>query len=444
VAAALLLVGLTATSFAQEPPLEGPRAGQLLAPPDAITPEAWLFYPSVRFTSLYSNNLFQSPTAPIATSGLGLSPSMTAELSDGVHKTSLYGNFSTEYYPGHTALDTLDGQTGFIESYAPVDDLIFRLQGDYTHQTFSNPLTAGIPTGVAAPTSTLLPNGNTLLPNGTIISPTGQVVGQGIPALSAGTATNVVNPLDQFTATGSIDKQFNRGDLSFTASVLRAEYQTQQFTPDYTAGTFGGHGAVWLAPLLYIYSDGVTSEQTISNSYRVVAGLGTGHVGELFNGVIYFGHQGSEQSGAGSAGGDVFGISLLYDPMEAWSVKAAFDETVNNSSQTGVSTTALSLPIPAPELISESTGTRVTAETLQSTYRFTQQWATSARFSYTQIDYFNSTRIDNAWLADAFVSYDIWRNMTLSWEYQYSSVTSNVPLISAYRNMITMSALYKF
>jgi hypothetical protein len=226
--------------------------------------------------------------------------------------------------------------------------------------------------------------------------------------------------------------------------VLRAEYQTQQFTPDYTAGTFGGHGAVWLAPLLYIYSDGVTSEQTISNSYRVVAGLGTGHVGELFNGVIYFGHQGSEQSGAGSAGGDVFGISLLYDPMEAWSVKAAFDETVNNSSQTGVSTTALSLPIPAPELISESTGTRVTAETLQSTYRFTQQWATSARFSYTQIDYFNSTRIDNAWLADAFVSYDIWRNMTLSWEYQYSSVTSNVPLISAYRNMITMSALYKF
>jgi Putative beta-barrel porin 2 len=442
--AMLLIVGFATASFAQEPPLEGPRAGQLLAPPDARTPDGWLLYPTVRFTSLYSNNIFQSPTAPIATSALGLSPSVTAEITDGIHKTSLYGNFGTQYYPSHTALDTLDGQTGFIHTYAPVDDLILRVQGNYSHQTFSNPLTSGIPGAVTAPTSTLLPNGNTLLPNGTIVSPTGAVVGQGIPALSAGTATNVVNPVDIFTATGSVDKQFNRADLSFTTTVSRTEYQSQQFTPDYTAATFSGHGAIWLNPLLYVYSDAVDSTQFNSNAYRTVAGLGTGHVGELFNGVVYFGYQGSQEDSAGSSGGNVLGISVIYDPMEAWSIKAAVDQTVNNASQTGVSTVALSLPIPAPVLIAENTGTRITADTLQTTYRFSPQIATSARFSYTHIDYFNSTRLDNAWLADAFISYDMWWNLTLTWEYQYSSLTSNVPSMSAYRNMITMSALYRF
>lgn len=441
---ALLAAGLASASMAQQPPLEGPVAGQLVSPPDAITIDGWLLYPTLRFSSQYSNNLFQSPTNPLHAGSLGLSPALTAEWTDGIHRTSVYGNANGAYYPGHTELDTSDGQVGLIHSYAPLDDLIFRVQGDFTHQTFSNPLNSGIPGAITTPSSTLLPNGNTLLPNGSIISPTGQFVGQGIPNLSAGTATNVVNPLNQFTATAGVDKTFNRGELSFTTSISHSEYENHQFTPDFTSGTFSGHGAIWLHPLFYVYSDGTTSNRSDSSAYRALAGIGIGRPLEMFHGVIYYGHQGSEQDNAGSAGGDLFGASLLYDPLENWSVKAAFDETINESTQTGVSTIALSLPIPAPELIAQNVGTRIAASTLQSTYRFSPLWAVSGRFSYTHIDYFDSTRVDNAWLADAYVSYEMWRNMTLTWEYQYSSVTSNAPLISAYRHLVSMSAMYKF
>jgi uncharacterized protein (PEP-CTERM system associated) len=95
-------------------------------------------------------------------------------------------------------------------------------------------------------------------------------------------------------------------------------------------------------------------------------------------------------------------------------------------------------------LIPESAGTSITASTLQSSYRLSPQWATSARVAYTRVNYIDSIRTDNAFVADAYVSYDIWRNMTLSWEYQYSSVSSNVPFVSASRNLLSMSALYKF
>ena len=35
-------------------------------------------------------------------------------------------------------------------------------------------------------------------------------------------------------------------------------------------------------------------------------------------------------------------------------------------------------------------------------------------------------------------------NLTLTWEYQYSSIVSNVPLSTAIRNFITMNASYRF
>src|SRR5262249_12439047 len=168
-----------------------------------------------------------------------------------------------------------------------------------------------------------------------------------------------------------------------------------------------------------LYSDGVTANRSNLSSHRAVGGIGTGQPLDLFQTYMYFGHQGSEQDASGSAGGVVYGGGVTYSPTLGWTLRAAVHKTVNNSNQTAVSTTALTLPIPAPVLIPESAGTNITASTLQSTYRLTPQWATSARVAYTRVEYIDSTRTDNAFLADAYVSYDIWRNMTLSWEYQY-------------------------
>ena len=51
---------------------------------------------------------------------------------------------------------------------------------------------------------------------------------------------------------------------------------------------------------------------------------------------------------------------------------------------------------------------------------------------------------DNSYIVDAQLSYNIRRNLTLSWEYQYSTIISNAPLSTAVRNLAIMNATYKF
>ncbi|MBV9062899.1 MAG: outer membrane beta-barrel protein, partial [Alphaproteobacteria bacterium] len=75
---------------------------------------------------------------------------------------------------------------------------------------------------------------------------------------------------------------------------------------------------------------------------------------------------------------------------------------------------------------------------------FSQQWSTSGNLAYGRIEYVDTPRLDTTWVADATLSYAIWRNMSLVWDYQYSSTISNAPFQSFKRNLVTMSATYKF
>ena len=49
-------------------------------------------------------------------------------------------------------------------------------------------------------------------------------------------------------------------------------------------------------------------------------------------------------------------------------------------------------------------------------------WA-SGTFSYMHVAFIGSSFFEDVWLADARLSYDIWRNMTLTLEYQYSRLS---------------------
>jgi hypothetical protein len=230
--------------------------------------------------------------------------------------------------------------------------------------------------------------------------------------------------------------------------MARTDYQNQG-TPGFTTKSFSESEAFWLGPVLYAYSNGSfamtvdASPNPDSNAYRWVAGIGTRQLG-LFRGSVYFGHQGSEIKASGSAGGEVYGGAISYYPTPVWTLSATIDETVNVSSETSASTQALAIPALTPLQIPLSASTRIAAASLQTTYTFSQQWTASGNLSYTRVEYINSTRLDNTWLADATLSYDIWRNLTLGWEYQYASIVSNAPLTSSKKNYISMSATYKF
>ena len=399
---------------------------------------------------------FRPPQNPLSVGGVGVTPSLAAVWSNGIHTTTLYGAIDRQDYPTDNSINTLDGRAGFTQRYEALRDLIFTVNGNYAHQTLATGLQNSIQTPSAAPTTTVLPNGNTVLPNGTILSPSGQPVGQAAAA-SGSTVPLQVNPSNQVTGTFTIDKIFNRAALSLSGSVNRTEFENQTLQPNFSSRTLTENAAAWLGPLVYAYSNGVVSTvvddavtspgtsipSSSTTSYRVIGGLGTRPMLELFRGSVYFGYQASEGGGT-TAGGEVYGGVLTYNPTVDLTFAGTIDRTVNIASQPSATNLALTLPGQIAVQVPLGTSTVITSYGLRSTYQITLQWFANCQLSYTRIEYIDSPRIDNSWVLDATLRYDIWRNMSITWEYRYSTVLSNAPLTSFSQNYAIVGVTYRF
>jgi Putative beta-barrel porin 2 len=430
--------------------------------PNAIAVDGWLLYPTLRLYTLYSDNFFQSPQNPLSVGGLGVTPTLTAVWSNGIHTTTLYGGIDRQDYPTDNSINTLDGRAGFTQRYEALRDLIFTVNGDYTHRTLNTGLQNAIQVPVGAPATAVLANGNTVLPNGTILSPAGQVVGQTTTPTGSSVALQV-NPSNQVTGAFTIDKLFSRAAISLSGSVSRSDFENQTVQPNFSSRTLNENVAAWLGPLVYAYSSGVVSTvvddavtspgtsiplipSSSTTSYRVVGGLGT-RLLELFRGSAYFGYQASDASttgGSATAGGQVYGGVLYYTPTVDLTLAATFDKTFNIASQVSATNLALTLPGQIAVQVPIGASTVVTSYGLRSTYQITQQWFANCQLSYSRIEYVESPRIDNSWVLDTTLRYDIWRNMSILWEYRYSTVISNAPLTSFSQNYAIVGATYRF
>ena len=387
--------------------------------------------------------------------GFGTTPTLTAQWTNGIHTTTIFANIDTQFYPTDSTINTFDREVTVTQKYAPLPDLTFTAVGDYTHKTFASVLTNSIPTSVNTPvtTPTLLPDGNIELPNGTIVAPNGQIVGQVNPAL-ANSGITEVNPYDQYTATATVSKIFNGAILTLRSSAATTDYQLVQgsgptsFT-SFNTETFSENGSIALGPLFYAYSNAEFSMRETavavnrnSDAYRVEGGIGTRQFG-LLRASAYFGYQGSEAEGSGTAGGILYGGAVSYYPTLVWTIIAKFDQTNNFSSQT-TSTQALTLPPNVPVQVPLSSSALISTPSLQTTYQLAPQWTLLGDFSYSRIEYVDSPALTNAWFASATLSYEIRRNMTLSGQYQFTDIVSNVAGESARRSLVMLSADYRF
>ena len=417
----------------------------------------WLLYPSLRSYTQYSNNYFLTPSAPLSVGALGLTPALTAEWTNGIHTTTFFGNVDAQYFPTDTSINTFNQKVTLTQKYSPLPDLSFSAAADYTHQTINSALTNSIPTAVNTlpATTTLLPNGNVELPNGNIVAPNGQVIGNVAPTLSANGVT-FVNPSNQYTANASVTKIFNGAILSLNGSVVNTDYQSPQGTgssafTSINAQSVGESGSIALGPLFYAYSNGTFTKDennaavdSITNSYRVLGGLGTRQF-DMFRLSGYFGYQGSNSDGSSStAGGTIYGGTISYFPTYIWSIIGRFDQTNNLSSSAVASNLALTLPTSSPVQIPITSSTRISTPSLQTTYQLTPQWSLLGNLSFSHIEYVGGTGLTDAWFASITVAYEIWRNMTLSAQYQYTDVASNIPGSSAQRSLVLLSAEYRF
>jgi hypothetical protein len=432
----------------QEPPTSIPAGGPPGYDQNAIPFNTWLLYPQVNFLAENSNNYFMMPQSKISGWQFDVTPSATAVWSDGINTTTVFARVQRQEWSTDSQLNGTNPQATFTQQYAPLRDLNFTFMGDYTHQTIQAGLTNALPTPTAFTGFTVLPNGNIVLPNGTIVGPNGQVVGQTGPSVTASPISSV-NPFDQYTGTAKVQKIFGDGIVDLAASVQRVNY-VDAGSSDFTSKTFSGDGAFWLGPIFYAYSNGAFNirdtdpNDTESTAYRIIGGIGTRQYG-LFRASIYFGHQGSGAADSPSAGGNVYGGSLTYYPTPVWTITANVDDTINLApANAPPSTQALGIPGISPLQIALSSSTQITSTTLRSSYAISPQWSVTAVFGFTHIENIGSPIWDDSYVADAQISYNMWRDLTLMWEYQFSSLVSNAPQASINRNLVSMGATYKF
>jgi uncharacterized protein (PEP-CTERM system associated) len=114
-----------------------------------------------------------------------------------------------------------------------------------------------------------------------------------------------------------------------------------------------------------------------------------------------------------------------------WSLQASVDESLGASM---VSTSGTS-----------SLATKVTTALLSATYNgLPRGWGLTGRFGYVYTAYVNDPRRDDAWLAGANVTYEIWRNLGLTLDYQYTSNNSNAEAQSFNAHIVSIGATYKY
>jgi uncharacterized protein (PEP-CTERM system associated) len=122
---------------------------------------------------------------------------------------------------------------------------------------------------------------------------------------------------------------------------------------------------------------------------------------------------------------------MYYFPTPYWTWVASVDEVL------GVSA------LLAPNF-PQGVPTKVTTGILQTTYGISQQWSIGARVGYTRADYFDLGRVDTGWMAGASFNYEIWRNLLLTLDYQYSTLNSNTLFNQFGRNVVSAGLTYKY
>src|SRR6516162_5327736 len=402
---------------------------------------AWMLYPELFVGAVWDSNSNQASSnqatqtatgsSPDSGTSLAVSPRLVATSSDGgMHTSTLFGVGNFEFF----GTNTVAADAGFLHTYKPMEDLSLDLNLRYTRQTdlFTSALNFNN-NGIGL-------YGGPAIPSPTIINPFG--------------TTPSINPVafNQYTAGGSVRKTWDTWFATLTGTAFAIDYDhatnvpapfntSQDGASFWLSGKVGWH----FVPSLYAFVEGDGILQRFRNSvfntngYRVTGGLGTDVPDSLIKGEFYGGYQFQHQEGQNvpvpnispNAQSSVFGGRMYYFPTPYWTWTASVDEVLGMSS-----ILATNVPQGVP--------TKVTTAILETTYGISQQWSIGARVGYTGANFFDLGRNDNGWMAGASFNYEIWRNLLLTLDYQYSTLNSNTTFNQFSRNVVSAGLTYKY
>jgi hypothetical protein len=380
----------------------------------------WELSPVLFVGAVYNSNVDQRSINPDASWGERVVPRFTANLDNGIHRTNFYGVADIQNYANNNDVatkTTVNANVGFMQEYLPTPDLAFRFIGNFTRASnvfgssaFST-INTPLPSTPSAPVAT------------TVVSP--QVNS---------------NPSNQFTGAVSVDKTFGRTFVGLTASAVNTQNSSNAAGMTSTNGTtytVTERTGFYLTPQIYAFVDPSVNWQRYtdstlnSNGYRITGGVGIREVG-IWRGEIYGGYQAQNNDIIGTYNSPAFGLRIGYSPTPMWEFNASVDQSLGAPTATTIGSTA-------------GVATEATTALLNVGYNgLSQDWTTSARFGFVHTIYVNSPRIDDSWLAGARVTYQFWRNLGITLDYQYQSLASNVALQSFNQQMVSLGASYKY
>jgi hypothetical protein len=239
-----------------------------------------------------------------------------------------------------------------------------------------------------------------------------------------GAVTGYQQFFDQFNGSVTVEKRFS--DQWFVRGGFGASDTEYDAAPVGVAGALGGadYNAFLRTGLnvtpqiaafvetgadLHRYGDTWYD----SNAYRLIGGLSSDQIG-LFKGELYAGYQ-KEFSADGTFGAvaaPAYGAKIYYYPTRYLTLAASVDQTFG--------TAAVQTPTPSGAPAGDTVEAR-----FQADYNLAQSWTASFRAGYAQTTYSDNPLIQSEWTIGGGVSYDFWRNLALTMNYQYTATTSN-------------------
>ena len=382
----------------------------------ALAEGDWLIYPTFFAGAVFDSNPNQSSSGAKSSAGVRLVPSVLAETTNGISKTSLYGMADGRVYTNQS--------NGNGDAVASSSRVIREL-----------PVRAG---------PALCRARRLHASEGSVQHVRDR--SQRDDAQSdrhrarAGHKSDLVQPIQR---SGQIQKTFDRAFFDLGASVIDIDYDhsSGRSRRRRTASTprrprAAGSGST---RSIYGYLEGSVDQRNYStsslssNGYRTIGGFGSDQLG-LFRGEVYGGYQSESYNSGnpiGTVSSPVYGGRVFYYPLPELTLSASVDRTIGASLLTNTPGTT-------------GTSTRLTNALAQASYPLMQEWSASGRFGFIHTDYVDTTRSDNSWLIGGTFTYSVWQNFGVTFDYEHVQLSSNVPLQGFNRDVVTVGLTYKY
>ncbi len=425
-----------------------------------------MVYPSFFGGYVFNDNVYATSTNRVAQSGVRLNPSFMANLDNGLHKTTITFNGDAQLYPGaggqtrdvagqpqtiyDNAASNATGGATFSHVWTPMNDLTVSLYSSYSRQSGLNGASIGIsgaaPSGISQP----------------YIS-------------SIGTYSGTQQYSNQFNAMASIEKKFT--DRVFVVASAGGQYVTYDNTPVTTtyattgnttnnasAGQNGGsftfsvRNGFWVTPQVYGYVEPglelrryeISTSDT--NGYRIVAGAGSEMI-SLFKGEIYGGiqSQASDQGLFNQTVAPNYGARVSYLPTPDLTLAASVSSSLGPVAPTKIGYTT---PLGVLASFQPSAVTQTQQVLLQGDYIVNSYTTAHVGGGLGKTETSTPTSGAIVWSGSAGVSYTFWRNVALTFNYQFTktSVSQNLattgvltPTVLGYvQNTVSTGLTYRY